>query len=629
MMGKIRKFFQKTFVLTLALATIFVTPVNVIALSQDRLEEFSQNNILFYNPDSNNECMMAGGVINRKTESDGSDVYILGEASTMDGILTDKIKQKLPKVSISTLSGLSENWASSLDVNAASSRGILVMAFGADSGDTFDAQSFLDALTGASVKVVFITAYGLDTLNSTLQTTAKDNENIYIGDFATSINSNVEKYISGTSLTADGADSYARTISDLANSLTTSKADGNFSSGLADFQINFVDKYHDIAVTLSIEYGIPWETVMAQGILESAAGTKQIKQNNFFGIAAYDSDTSKAREYKTPEEGWRGYYENIRYTSVYRNNGVFQGATVTDPYEYAVAIKQAGYATDPEYVGKLAPLISSIEKYSKQKGWASSLQIARANPVWFENAEKNSQGVDAKLTSTNIALGPFCSLESNNGTYPGTISGESNVPIKSALLSKAAQIACDPRTTEYGELQTGHLDGKTFQVRLCKLDKPGYQIYGNDGGLGAGTSLKSNANLKSAYVTVNSIVSGAFAALAHKYYEEHNGGVLQGTSGYRTQTYQEYLANTNDYAADLGKSKHEAGLAVDIVTNCGGNSGRPSGPPGGCGSEMDNWLTKVVGGYNKVEGEFGLIRPVSNEAWHVQMPVWEINEINK
>ena len=161
-----------------------------------------------------------------------------------------------------------------------------------------------------------------------------------------------------------------------------------------NLQLSFIKQYHDIAVGLSIKYGIPWEAVMAQGILESASGTSSFAttRNNFFGIGAFDSNPDNAFSYPTPEAGWEGYYKNIANTPTYRNHGVFQGNTVTDPYAYAQAIKDAGYATDPNYVSKLSALISMIEGVIKDEGWETSAELANKHPEWYENAAKNAEG---------------------------------------------------------------------------------------------------------------------------------------------------------------------------------------------------------------------------------------------
>lgn len=176
---------------------------------------------------------------------------------------------------------------------------------------------------------------------------------------------------------------------------------GDSSAGLSELQAAFVDTYQPIASNLSVAYGIPWETVVAQGILESAAGTSSFarERNNFFGIGAFDSNPSNAFSYDTPEAGWRGYYENIRKTATYRQHGVFSGETVTNPYAYAEAIKAAGYATDPNYVAKLSTLIAAIENRSRENGWKSSAELLAGTDM-AQNAAANADGeTDAVITT--------------------------------------------------------------------------------------------------------------------------------------------------------------------------------------------------------------------------------------
>ena len=53
----------------------------------------------------------------------------------------------------------------------------------------------------------------------------------------------------------------------------------------------FIDRYVEIAQSLGYQYGIPWEAVMAQGMIESTCGTSPMarERNNLYGIGAYDS----------------------------------------------------------------------------------------------------------------------------------------------------------------------------------------------------------------------------------------------------------------------------------------------------------------------------------------------------
>ncbi|MDO4612024.1 MAG: glucosaminidase domain-containing protein [Candidatus Saccharibacteria bacterium] len=191
--------------------------------------------------------------------------------------------------------------------------------------------------------------------------------------------------------------------------------DGEASSGLTATQAGFVDQYHDIAANLSVQYGIPWETVMAQGILESAAGTSRFatERNNFFGIGAFDSNPDNAFRYDTPTDGWRGYYQNIAKTATYRNHGVFQGDAITDPYVYLAAIKAAGYATDPAYIEKNSKLIAAVENRAQEKGWMSSAQLAVAYPEMIANAAKYAAGKDVDVDTSGIVTS--CVAGGGNG----------------------------------------------------------------------------------------------------------------------------------------------------------------------------------------------------------------------
>ncbi len=152
----------------------------------------------------------------------------------------------------------------------------------------------------------------------------------------------------------------------------TGSYDGIPSAGLSSLQSGFVDTYHDIAASLGSEYGIPWEAVMAQGILESQSGTSRFarERNNFFGIGAVDSNPNNAHSFSSAAAGWKGYFEFISNNPRYRNHGAFnhQG----DPIGYIESVKAAGYATDANYVSKLVPLIKAIQNRASEKGWAAS-----------------------------------------------------------------------------------------------------------------------------------------------------------------------------------------------------------------------------------------------------------------
>ena len=184
--------------------------------------------------------------------------------------------------------------------------------------------------------------------------------------------------------------------------------DGVASAGLSGLQSEFVDKYHEIAAQLGSQYGIPWEAVVAQGILESASGTSRYarERNNFFGIGAVDSNPDNAHSFSSEAEGWRGYFEFITNNSRYRAHGAFDHAG--DPYGYIQAIKAAGYATASNYVEAVSKIIKAIQNRASEKGWQASSELAKssgsASSAFATNICASDVEGNGNLNSTALTL---------------------------------------------------------------------------------------------------------------------------------------------------------------------------------------------------------------------------------
>ena len=139
--------------------------------------------------------------------------------------------------------------------------------------------------------------------------------------------------------------------------------------------ISYISKYEDIAVSEMYRSGIPASITLAQGLLESGAGLSQLamKSNNHFGIKChngwqggrvYHDDDAKGecfRKYDNPEDSYRDHSDFLRYRDRYKFLFDFK---ITDYKSWAYGLKQAGYATDPNYPGKL---ITIIERYGLYK----------------------------------------------------------------------------------------------------------------------------------------------------------------------------------------------------------------------------------------------------------------------
>ena len=128
------------------------------------------------------------------------------------------------------------------------------------------------------------------------------------------------------------------------------------------------------------EYGIPASITLAQGILESGAGTSSLTRasNNHFGIKAgngwtgrahlaWDDETVKSRFrcYNSPEESFKDHAKLLSTSKYYRN--LFK-INIYDYRGWAYGLKKAGYATSPTYAQALIGLIDHYKLYSINGG---------------------------------------------------------------------------------------------------------------------------------------------------------------------------------------------------------------------------------------------------------------------
>ena len=142
----------------------------------------------------------------------------------------------------------------------------------------------------------------------------------------------------------------------------------------------YIEKYKTVALQHEKEYGIPASITLAQGILESAAGTSSLTRasNNHFGIKAgsgwsgsvhlaWDDESVKSRFrcYNSPEESFRDHAKLLSTSKYYRN--LFK-INVYDYRGWAHGLKKAGYATSPTYAQALIGLIDHYKLYSINGG---------------------------------------------------------------------------------------------------------------------------------------------------------------------------------------------------------------------------------------------------------------------
>ncbi|MBQ2163399.1 MAG: glucosaminidase domain-containing protein [Muribaculaceae bacterium] len=133
---------------------------------------------------------------------------------------------------------------------------------------------------------------------------------------------------------------------------------------------NYIDKYKNAALIEQRNNGIPVSITLAQGLLESAAGTSRLARegNNHFGVKCHRSyrgdsthiGTTCYRKYRTVHDS---YLDHSKFLKGKRYQELFS-LDITDYRGWAHGLKRCGYATDPLYAEKL---ISMIETYGLDK----------------------------------------------------------------------------------------------------------------------------------------------------------------------------------------------------------------------------------------------------------------------
>lgn len=161
---------------------------------------------------------------------------------------------------------------------------------------------------------------------------------------------------------------------------SSSSSGGGSTTGDTSSVSSFLDAYGEAAVKTGKKYRIPYTAILAQAALESGWGQSELtkKHYNFFGIKAGSGWTGDVvnmqtrevfggqsqnindnfRSYKSAEDGFNDYgqfiYKNERYKKAW-NKG-------NDPAGYITELKNAGYATDPNYVSSNVNLQKKFEE---------------------------------------------------------------------------------------------------------------------------------------------------------------------------------------------------------------------------------------------------------------------------
>jgi hypothetical protein len=143
------------------------------------------------------------------------------------------------------------------------------------------------------------------------------------------------------------------------------------AGSLDSVQQVYIKQYQALAMEHMRLHRIPASITLAQGLLESAAGTSPLalKGNNHFGIKCgmgWKGDSMHVdddrlmdcfRVYAHPDSSFE---DRVRFLGKARYRFLFDSLAVTDYRGWALGLKKAGYATDTAYPSRLIGLIERL-----------------------------------------------------------------------------------------------------------------------------------------------------------------------------------------------------------------------------------------------------------------------------
>ncbi len=151
-----------------------------------------------------------------------------------------------------------------------------------------------------------------------------------------------------------------------------------FTQELNPDNLEYIEKYKDLAIQEMYKYKIPASITLAQGILESGSGKSALARtaNNHFGIKCHKDWTGPTfhqdddavnecfRKYNDPVKSFEDH--SIFLATRSRYSALFK-LKITDYKGWAYGLKKAGYATDPNYPKRLIKIIKDYHLHQYDK----------------------------------------------------------------------------------------------------------------------------------------------------------------------------------------------------------------------------------------------------------------------
>jgi len=177
--------------------------------------------------------------------------------------------------------------------------------------------------------------------------------------------------------------------------------------------LNYIEAFKGVAIEEMNTYGIPASITLAQGIIESGSGNSSLAKyaNNHFGIKCtsewkgkgYFKDDDKANDcFRVYKDARESYKDHSTFLKRKRYSFLFE-LDKNDYKNWALGLKQAGYATNPKYPDMLINIIDKYQLYQYDQSESEKEKLKREDKVF---TEINANIPNEKKEFTPVSIPP-------------------------------------------------------------------------------------------------------------------------------------------------------------------------------------------------------------------------------
>ena len=178
--------------------------------------------------------------------------------------------------------------------------------------------------------------------------------------------------------------------------------------------VAYIERWRSVAEQQQADYGIPAAITLAQGLLESAAGTSElaVNANNHFGIKCagdwmgdvyrYDDD-ARGECFRVYGDAAESFHDHSMFLKRDRYKTLYD-IDVKDYKAWAYRLRECGYATDPLYAQKLIKIIEEYElaplagatAVAAQPAVKKAVMVTATEPIATFSADPEPEYVPAR-----------------------------------------------------------------------------------------------------------------------------------------------------------------------------------------------------------------------------------------